>query len=138
MAAFNKFQKFSEDLAKGVHNLDAHVIRVYLSNAAPNVATHTVKTDIAEITAANGYAGAIDIDTSVARTGGVSRVMAVDSVVTAAGGSVGPFRYVVLFNDTAASDPLIGFWDYGASVTLGDGESFTIDVSDVDGILTVT
>jgi hypothetical protein len=52
-----------------------------------------------------------------------------DIVITATGGSVGPFRYVVLYNDTQTSpvDPLMGNWDYGSALTLASGESFTID-----------
>jgi hypothetical protein len=128
-ASFVKFEKFSEDLAKKVHDLHADTIKAYLSNAAPNVATHTVKTDIADITAQNGYTGPVDTQNTVSRSGGVSSVVGVDATITAAGGVVGPFRYVILYNDTPASplDPLIGYWDYGSSITLADTEPFLID-----------
>lgn len=50
------------DLGLGVHNLDTGALKVYLTNAAPNAATHTVKADLAEIGAGNGYtAGGADI-----------------------------------------------------------------------------
>lgn len=130
MAAFTRFEKFSEDLAKKVHDLNADTLKVYLSNTAPNVATHTIKTDIAEISAGNGYtAGGVDTQNTTSRTGAVTSVTGTDFTVTAAGGSIGPFRYAILYNDTPASplDPLIGFWDYGSAVTLADGESFTVD-----------
>lgn len=129
MVAFTRFEKFSEDLAEKVHNLDTDTLKVYLSNTAPNVATHAVKTDLAEITNANGYAAPVDTQNATSRTGAVTSVTGVDFTVTAAGGSVGPFRYAVLYNDTPASplDPLIGYWDYGSGVTLADGESFTVD-----------
>lgn len=132
MAAFVRFEKFSEDLAKKVHDLHADTLKVYLSNTAPNVATHTVKADIAEITAQNGYpAGGTDTQNTVTRSGAVSSVTGVDIVWTAAGGTFGPFRYAILYNDTPTSpaDPLIGYWDYGSSITPADTETFTVDFS---------
>lgn len=130
MAAFNKFERFSEDLAKKVHDLHADTLKVYLSNTAPNAATHAVKADLAEIGAGNGYAaGGVDTQNAVSRAGGTTSITGVDALVTAAGGSIGPFRYAVLYNDTPTSpaDPLIGWWDYGSALTLLDGESFTVD-----------
>lgn len=132
MAAFNKFEAYSEHLSEKVHDLNADTLKVYLTNTAPNAATHAVKADLAEIAAGNGYAaGGVDTQNATSRSGGVTSVTGVDPVVTASGGGVGPFRYAVLYNDTPASgvvDPLIGWWDYGAAVTLADGESFTVDL----------
>lgn len=130
MATFNKFEAFSEHLAEKVHNLDTDTINVYLSNTAPNAATHAVKADLAEISAGNGYtAGGADTQNATSRSGGTTSVTGVDVVWTASGGSIGPFRYVVLYNDTPTSpaDPLIGWWDYGSSISLLDGESLTVD-----------
>ena len=130
MAAFVKFETFSEHLAEKVHNLDADVLKVYLSNTAPNVATHAVKGDLAEITAANGYpSGGTDTQNATSRSGGTTSITGVDIVFTASGGSFGPFRYAVLYNDTPTSpaDPLIGYWDYGSAITVLDTETFTVD-----------
>lgn len=128
MAAFNKFNIFLEDLAKKVHNLHTDTINAYLSNAAPNGTTHVVKTDIAEISTGSGYTGPVDTQNVVSRTGGTTSVVGTDIVITASG-AVGPFRYVVIYNDTPTSpvDPLIGWWDYGSSISLASGETFTID-----------
>lgn len=131
MAAFVKFEKFTEDLAKKVHDLHADTLKIYLSNAAPNVATHVVKADIAEISAGNGYsAGGPDTQNTVSRSGGTTTVNGTDAVITASGGTIGPFRYAILYNDTPTSpaDPLIGYWDYGSALTLNDAESLTLDV----------
>lgn len=130
MASFVKFEAFSEHLAEKVHNLDADTLRVYLSNTSPNVATHAVKGDLAEITNQNGYTAPVDTQNATSRTGGTTSVTGVDVVITATG-AVGPFRYVVLYNDTPTSpaDPLIGYWDYGSSISLANGETFTIDFS---------
>lgn len=128
MAAFVKFEVFSENLAEKVHDLNADTLRVYLSNAAPNAATHQVKADIAEISTGNGYSGAVDTLNATSRSGGITSVTGTDVVITASG-AVGPFRYVILYNDTPTSpaDPLIGYWDYASSISLANGETFTVD-----------
>jgi hypothetical protein len=130
MADFVKFQDFAEQLGKGVHQLHAaaHTLKVYLTNNTPNPATHAVKADLAGITEQNGYAAA-DIQNDYTESGGVGTLTGVDVVWTAAGGAVGPFRYAVIFNDTPTSpaDPLIGYWDYGSSISIQAGESFTVD-----------
>ena len=133
MAAFVKFQRFATDLAAGVHvnalNADTDTLKVYLTNTAPNVSTHQVKASLAEITAGSGYtAGGSDTLNAATTTSGTITVAGTDVTWTASG-AVGPFRYVVLYNDTPTSpaDPLIGYWDYGSSISLASGESFTTD-----------
>lgn len=143
MAAFNKFQQFVEDLAKGVHNLDTGVLKIMLTNTAP-VATNSVKADLTEISAGNGYTagGAAVANQDAEHTTGTLKLIGDDLVITAAGGVIGPFRYAVLYNDTPSSpaDPLIGWWEYpgGASISLQDGESITVDISAANGILQIT
>lgn len=130
MAAYNKFHQFAEDLCKKVHDLHTDVLKVYLSNAVPSASLDAVKADLAEISAGFGYsAGGIDTQNTVSETTGTATVAAVDTMWTAAGGTIGPFQYVVLYNDTPTSpaDPLIAWWDYGSALTLLDGESFTVD-----------
>ena len=130
MAVFVKYEVFSEHLAEGVHNLDADTLMVMLSNTAPDVAADTVRADAAEISAGAGYtSGGADTQNATSRTGGVTSVTGVDITFTAASGSIGPFRYAILYNDTPTSpaDPLVGYWDYGSSITLADGEEFTVD-----------
>ena len=136
MAAFSKFNAFVEALAEKKHNLGADTLKVMLCNAAP-VATNAVKADLTEIGAGSGYtAGGTAVTiTSSAQVGGTYSLVGNDVVFTAAGGTIGPFRYAVLYNDTAASKDLIGFWDYGSSITLQNGETFTVDLG--ASILTV-
>lgn len=140
MAAFNKFQAFVEHLAEKVHNLGADTLKVALSNTAP-ANTNTVFADITEISAGNGYTAggtAVTISSS-AQSSGTYKLVLADVVFTASGGSIGPFRYAVLYNDTPTSpaDPVIAWWDYGASVTLADGETFTVDFDSSSGVLTL-
>ena len=130
MAAFNKFNQFVGDVGKKVHDLNGDTLKVMLSNTAP-AATNAVKADITEIAAGNGYAagGTAVGSRAYSQTSGTGSLTGADVVFTAAGGSIGPFRYAVLYNDTPASPakPLIGYWDYGSSITLNDTETFTVD-----------
>lgn len=130
MATYNKFQQFVEDLCKKVHDLHNDTLKVYLSNDTPSASLDAVKTDFTEISAGNGYtAGGTDIQNTVSETSGTATVTATDVTWTASGGSIGPFRYAAVYNDTPTSpaDPLINWWDYGSPLTLASGESFTVD-----------
>lgn len=138
MATYNKFNQFVKDLVDGVHDFDAHTFKVMLTNTAP-VATNTVKANLTEISAGNGYtAGGTATTISTSVSSGTSKVVGTDVVFTATG-SVGPFQYVVLYNDTPTSpaDPLIAWWDYGSAVTLANGETFTVDFDATNGIFQV-
>ena len=144
MAAFNKFSQFVLDLASGVHQLQTgttHVLKVMLTNSAP-VATNAVKADITEISAGNGYsAGGTTVGTITgSQTSGTFKLVGATDPVFTATGAVGPFRYAVLFNDTPTSPakPLIGYWDYGSSISLANGETFTVDLDQTNGVLSIT
>ena len=131
MASYVKYQDFSEQLAKGVHQLHAagHTVKVLLSNTAPNAATHTVRADASELSTGGGYtSGGVDTQNDLSESGGTTTVTGVSLAITASGGTIGPFRYVIAYNDstTSPADALIGYWDYGSSITLADGEVFNI------------
>lgn len=135
MATFNKFQSFVEAMAEKSHNLGADVLKVALTNTAP-VATDTVLANITQIANGNGYTtgGSTTTQSSSAQTSGTYKLVCGDVVFTATG-SMGPFRYSVLYNDTATNDELIGWWDYGSAVTLATGETFTWDADATTGVL---
>jgi len=142
MAAFNKIEQFVKDLAEKVHDLSADNVDIYLSNAAPSTSADLIKTDIAEIATGNGYTGPVDTLNTGAEITGTYTLTGTKSVITASGGAINQFQYVVLFNDTPTSpvDPLIGWWDRGAALDLQNGESFSVkyDSSDTTGsILTL-
>src|ERR1043165_5870803 len=100
MVAFTKFNQFVVDLGLKVHNLDTDVLKIMLTNTAP-VATNTVKANLTEISAGNGYtAGGFDAQGVWSGSGGTATLTCTNVVVTASGGSIGPFRYAVLYNDT--------------------------------------
>jgi hypothetical protein len=131
MAVYNKFNDFSEQLANGVQNFATDVYKVALSNTAP-VATNTILSNITQISAGNGYtSGGSTTTITLAEVTGTTTVSGTQVVFTASGGSIGPFRYVVLYNDTTTSPskPLVAWWDYGSSLTLADGETFTVKFS---------
>lgn len=131
-STFTFYQDFKEQLGKGVHDLSTHDLKIALTNTAPNVSTHTVLADITQISTSGGYTGGAGggvalSGESYTESAGTGTFIATDLVITASGGSVGPFRYAVLYNNTAASDNLIGYVDYGSSITLADTESLTLD-----------
>jgi hypothetical protein len=131
MAIYNKFQQFVQDLAEKIHNLSTDQLEVYLSNATPDPAADLVKTDLAEIATGNGYTGPVDTQNTGAEAGGTYTLTGTKVVVTATG-AMAAFRYVVLYNTTPATDPLIGFWDYGSSLSLQNGETFSIKFNNSD------
>lgn len=126
------FNSFKETLPEKVHNLGADTLKFMLTNTAPSL-SNTVKTDITEIAAGNGYTagGATITVTSSTQTGGTYSLVIATTTFTAAGGTIGPFRYVVMYNDTATNDELICYLDYGTNYTLPDGQSFPINAGTV-------
>ena len=139
MATFSKYQCFVENLAEKVHNLQSDTLKIALTNTAP-AATDTVwnTTVYPAPSNANGYtAGGNTLTvTSSAQTSGTYKLVVSDSVFTASGGQIGPFRYVVFYNSTA-SGAVIGYYDYGSSITLNDTETFTVDFDQTNGVLTI-
>ena len=134
MAAYNKFQDFSDQLTRGVHDFDAHVFKVALTNSAP-VATNTILSDITQISGTNGYTtGGTATTIAVSETTGTTTVTGTKVTFTASTGSIGPFQYAVLYNDTATSpaDALIAWFDYGSAITLLDGESLDVKFGNAD------
>jgi hypothetical protein len=139
MATFNKFNSFVEALAEKKHDLGADTLKVMLTLSAP-IASNTVKTDLTDIAAGNGYTagGNTAAITSSAQTSGTYKLVLADPATwTATGGAIANFRYAVLYNDTAASKELIGWWDYGSTVTVNTGETFKVDFDPTSGVLTV-
>jgi hypothetical protein len=147
MSSFNKFDVFVKALAERNHDLSTDVLKVYFSNATPLANTHHTYTSTptsaapAEISAGFGYVagGKPAAQVSSTQTFGVYRLILADPIIWAAsGGTIGPFRYFVLWNSTISSDNLIGWWDYGTSVTLLDGQGFLVNLNQSTGVLTLT
>jgi hypothetical protein len=145
MAVFNKLNGFVEHLSLGVHNLATNQLKLALSNVNPTAeatpptgaTANCVLANVTEIAYTNLSARNITT-TSSAQASGTYKLVLSDLTLNATG-AVGPFRYIYVFNDTPTSpaDPLIGYYDYGASLTLSNGESLTIDFDQVNGALTL-
>ena len=131
MASMVKFQDFVEQLGLEQHQLSSDIIKVALTNVLP-VNTQTVfdpVTNHAAPAAANGYTtGGEDVLNTWVESGGTATLDGTTITYTASGGSIGPFQYAVMYNDTNATDMLVSYWDHGSSITLADGESFVFDV----------
>lgn len=136
MASFNKIQDYVEQLNKAVHDWSTHTFKALLTNSAP-VATNTVKANLTEISAGNGYsAGGMTLDSvTLSEASGTAKVTIADEVLTASG-AIGPFRYVAIYNDTPSSpaDPLVCWYDYGSSISLANGDTFTLDFDATNGL----
>lgn len=137
MAAFNKFNLFTQGLVRGEHNLNSNVVRValYTSATAPAASDQNYAATLAggsvEVANGNGYtttgnSGGASISSNSTGTETVRTTSAIPTwTASGAGFSV---RYAVAYNDTNASKRLIGFWDYGSSVTLSgtNGDTFSV------------
>jgi hypothetical protein len=135
MASFNKFNCFVEDLAEKKHNLGSDTLTVALCAAAnAPVATNTVLANLTVIAYTN-LSSRVLSTVSSSQTSGTYKLVVNDLVLTASGGSVAAFRYIVVFNETASNDELIGWYDYGSDLTLADGESLTLDFNLTNGLL---
>jgi hypothetical protein len=137
MATFQKFNAFVADVANKVHNLGADTCKIMLTNTLP-VATNAVKADITEIAAGNGYTAggnACGITSSTQTAGLYKLILTTPATWTATGGSLATFRYAVLYNSTPGAGPLIGWWDYGASITPAVGETFQAVLDGTTGVL---
>ena len=144
MATFNKVNDFVQN---AVHNMDleSDQIVIALSNTAPSAETNNPATDgngvlanVTEVAYTNLSSRNVTTSSST-QTGGTYKLVLSDITLTSSGGATGPFRYVYIYNDTAAApaDPLIGYYDYGSSLTLNDGDSLTVDFSAANGVIQI-
>lgn len=140
MAAFQKIDIFQKDITTDVHDWSSDTFKIALTNTAPNAATVELLSDITEIAETGGYTfGGYTLDNvTLSETGGVGKVVIDDETITAVGGVVGPFRYLIVNNATAAGNPLCWFYDYGASLTLANGESVSVDFDGTNGAYTIS
>ena len=136
MATFNKFNPFVLDLSNGNVNVGSDTLKVLLTNTLP-VATNRQYSDISatEVANGNGYTtgGTAASLTSNTQTSGTQKLILANAVFTASG-AVGPFQYAVLYDSTPTVKTLIGWWNYGSSVSLASGDTFTVSFDATNGV----
>ena len=125
MATYNKFHCFVEDICEKKHNLGSDTLKVALTNSAP-AATMTKLSELTGAIASPALDSVTLTVSSSGQTSGTYKLVLADKTMTASG-AVGPFRYVAIYNDTAANDELIAWYDYGSEVTLASGDTFKLD-----------
>ena len=127
MATYTKFQCFVEDLAEGKHNLGSDTLKVAFSDAsnAPSASADVKLADITTVSVADLDSVTLTVSSS-SQTSGTYKLVVDDKTMTASG-AVGPFQYVIIYNDTATDDPLIAWYDYGSEVTLAKDDTFKLD-----------
>ncbi len=144
MATFNKVNDF---VVNAVHNMDleSDQVVVALSNTAPASESSDPSADgngilgnVTQVSYTNLSSRNVTTSSST-QTSGTYKLVLADITLTSTGGSTGPFRYVYIFNDTVTTpaDPVIGYYDYGSSLTLNDGDSLTVDFSAANGVLQI-
>jgi hypothetical protein len=137
MATFNKFNKFVLNKGNGVFNLSTNQLKVALTNTAP-AATLNQYSELTSPLPTTNFSGATPFNittTSFTQTSGTSKLILADLTLTASG-SIDPFRYVVIYSDTATNKELIGYYDYGTTVNMVAVDTFVIDFSAANGVIT--
>ena len=141
MASFSKINDFVEDVGLEVHDFGVDTLKVALSDTAPGSETsdptadgNGVLANVTEIDYTNCSSRDLTIS-SWAVSSGTAQLTLNDLTLSASGGDVGPFRYVYIYNSAAGSNELIGYYDYGNSTTLNDGDDFEIDFDDTEGVI---
>lgn len=139
MATFTKFNAFVEHLSEGVHNLGSHQLVVALSNDVPDPAADSVLADLTSQISYTNLSSRNLVVSSSAQTSGTYRLI-INDIDLNATGAVGPFRYVIIYNSQSVgvTNAMIGYYDYGSSITLQTGEKITLDFDPVNGILSLT
>jgi len=135
MATFTKINSFVENLAEKLIDLSGAFLTVALTNTA-HTSTWDELADLTQVSYIYCSTRVLTVSSS-AQTSGTYKLVLADLVLTASGGAVGPFRYIYIYDDGSTGDKLIAYYDYGSSITLNDGETFTIDFDGSAGVLTI-
>lgn len=139
MSSFVKIDKFVLNLGDRVFNLSSDQLKVALTNTQPVIATANQYSDIVSPVPTTNLSGATPFNvttTSYTQSSGTAKLICQPLTLTATG-AVATFQYIVLYDDAATNKELIGFYDYGSAVTLGGGDTFTVNFDVTNGVLTV-
>lgn len=136
MSTFTKYNKFVLNLNQKVFNFGTDTLKVALTNTAPTPSTDNQLSNVTEISYTFCSARTLTTSSS-SQTSGTYKLVVADLVLTATG-TVGPFRYIIVYDDTATNKELVAYFDYGASITLQNGDTLTLDFDNVNGLFQVT
>ena len=137
MAVYTKINKFVLNVGNKVYNLGSDQLKIALTNTLPPVTTANQYSDLTAPLATTNLSGATPFNlttTSYTQTSGTSKLVIANLTLTATG-AVGPFEWIVIYDDTASNKELIGFYDYGTAVTLQNGDTFTLQFDATNGVI---
>lgn len=133
--AMTKINSFVENLAEKQIDLGGASLTIALTNTA-HTSTWDELADLTQVAYTYCSSRVLTVSSS-AQTSGTYKLTLSDLTLTASGGSVGPFRYIYIYDDGSTGDKLIGYYDYGSAITLSDGESLLLDFDGSNGVLTI-
>jgi hypothetical protein len=145
MATYNEINDWLANMMEDV-DCESDSFEIALSNTAPGSEStpptgdgNGVLANVTEITY-TFCSSRVITTTSSAQVAGLYKLILQDLTLSASGGSVGPFRYVYIFDQTVTTpaDPLVCYYDYGSSITLLDGEDLDIDFDGTNGLFQIT
>lgn len=142
MATFVVTHEFANYLATKEVDVLADTFKAVITNSAPSQAGNQTLSDLTQIAATGGYAAVTLANVTYAETGAGSGIWEFSSdpfAWTASGADFATGRYVYIYDDTATTpdDPLVGYFDYGTTFIVTDGNSFTVTPG-ANGIARVT
>ncbi len=125
---FNRFDSYAFDLGKGLIRLDRDELYILLTHAMP-LRVYSRRAELVEIRPGNGYmAGGMIVEGGhFSQSGAGSLFTGRNVLFEAKGGRMAAFQFAILYDATATGQPLIGYWDYGAALTLAEGESLLVE-----------
>ena len=138
------YESAKEFIGDSTIDLDSHTFKIalFLSTSNCNTLSHDELGDLTNQHAnGNGYTtgGATLASVTWTRSGGTVTFDAADPVWTASGGSI-TARFAVIYDDTAANDPLLAVClldTTPADVTATDGNPLTIEFN-ASGVFTIS
>ena len=137
MATYNKYTAGVESLLE-VINAGADSWKIALANSI-NIADTTFTPGTSDLATGGGYTqggNAAAIISSTHTAGTFSLKLTSPTMWTGTGAGFGPFRYIILYNST--NNIPVGYWDYGSSISVTAGSTFTPSLDESNGVFTVT
>lgn len=132
--SFSKINSFVKNLAEQKIDLSGNGLTIALTNTPHNAAWDELA-DLTQISYTNLSSRVCTVSSS-SQTAGTYKLVLADLTLTASG-AVGPFQYFYLYDDNSTGDKLIGYYDYGSTITLSTGETVTLDFDASNGVLTI-